>query len=204
MKAKIMDASHLLIILSEQEALRLGLNSISVDIPTTLSKITLAKVFLEGCKYTGFSYSEAENITIRALSIRDGTFVLLFSVHIPNMSRIKSSFQRKKFRIKETTGPYVYQFQNCTDMMDAAERLCMAGITCPKAKLLRFGDKYRIIFHLRWKTSKLARIWHFKRKRTRCRCCCNGTRNFAYRRFIQHCLQHLPLYKTLNIFSCLF
>ena len=54
-----MDASHLLIILSEQEALRLGLNSISVDIPTTLSKITLAKVFLEGCKYTGFSYSEA-------------------------------------------------------------------------------------------------------------------------------------------------
>ena len=72
-----MDASHLLIILSEQEALRLGLNSISVDIPTTLSKITLAKVFLEGCKYTGFSYSEAENITIRALSIRDGTFVLL-------------------------------------------------------------------------------------------------------------------------------
>ncbi|MFR5068536.1 MAG: hypothetical protein ACLTE2_00810 [Eubacteriales bacterium] len=103
MKAKIMDASHLLIILSEQEALRLGLNSISVDIPTTLSKITLAKVFLEGCKYTGFSYSEAENITIRALSIRDGTFVLLFSVHIPNMSRIKSSFQRKKFRIKETT-----------------------------------------------------------------------------------------------------
>ena len=57
-----MDASHLLIILSEQEALRLGLNSISVDIPTTLSKITLAKVFLEGCKYTGFSYSEAENI----------------------------------------------------------------------------------------------------------------------------------------------
>ena len=81
MKAKIMDASHLLIILSEQEALRLGLNSISVDIPTTLSKITLAKVFLEGCKYTGFSYSEAENITIRALSIRDGTFVLLFSVH---------------------------------------------------------------------------------------------------------------------------
>ena len=53
MKAKIMDASHLLIILSEQEALRLGLNSISVDIPTTLSKITLAKVFLEGCKYTG-------------------------------------------------------------------------------------------------------------------------------------------------------
>lgn len=92
-----MDASHLLIILSEQEALRLGLNSISVDIPTTLSKITLAKVFLEGCKYTGFSYSEAENITIRALSIRDGTFVLLFSVHIPNMSRIKSSFQRKNF-----------------------------------------------------------------------------------------------------------
>jgi len=157
LKAKIMDASHLLIILSEQEALRLGLNSISVDIPTTLSKITLAKVFLEGCKYTGFSYSEAENITIRALSIRDGTFVLLFSVHIPNMSRIKSSFQRKKFRIKETTGPYVYQFQNCTDMMDAAERLCMAGITCPKAKLLRFGDKYRIIFHLRWKTSKLAK-----------------------------------------------
>ena len=43
MKAKNMDASHLLIILSEQEALRLGLNSISVDIPTTLSKITLAK-----------------------------------------------------------------------------------------------------------------------------------------------------------------
>ena len=118
-----MDASHLLIILSEQEALRLGLNSISVDIPTTLSKITLAKVFLEGCKYTGFSYSEAENITIRALSIRDGTFVLLFSVHIPNMSRGKSSLQRRKFRIKETTGPYVYQFQNCTDMMDAVERL---------------------------------------------------------------------------------
>lgn len=96
-----MDASHLLIILSEQEALRLGLNSISVDIPTTLSKITLAKVFLEGCKYTGFSYSEAENITIRALSIRDGTFVLLFSVHIPNMSRGKSSLQRRKFRIKK-------------------------------------------------------------------------------------------------------
>ena len=62
-----MDASHLLIILSEQEALRLGLNSISVDIPTTLSKITLAKIFLEGCKYTGFSYSKAENITIRTL-----------------------------------------------------------------------------------------------------------------------------------------
>ena len=70
------------------------------------------------------------------------------------MSRGKSSLQRKKFRIKETTGPYVYQFQNCTDMMDAVERLCMAGITCPKAKLLRFGGKYRIIFHLRWKTSK--------------------------------------------------
>ena len=33
----------------------------------------------------------------------------------------------------------------------------MAGITRPKAKLLRFGDKYRIIFHLRWKTSKLAK-----------------------------------------------
>ena len=51
----------------------------------------------------------------------------------------------------------MYQFQNCTDMMDAAERLCMAGITCPKAKLLRFGGKYRIIFHLRWKTSKFAK-----------------------------------------------
>ena len=33
----------------------------------------------------------------------------------------------------------------------------MAGITCPKAKLLRFGGKYRIIFHLRWKTSKFAK-----------------------------------------------
>lgn len=152
-----MDESHLLIILSEQESLRLGLNSISVDIPTTLSKIALAKVFLEGCKYTGFSYSEAENITIRALSIRDGTFVLLFSIHIPNMSRGKPSFQRKKFRIKETTDPYVYQFQNCTDMMDAVEQLYMAGITCPKAKLLRFGGKYRIIFYLRWKTSKYAK-----------------------------------------------
>ena len=157
MKAKIMDDSHLLIILSEQEALRLGLNSISVNIPTTLSKITLAKVFLEGCKYTGFSYAYAENITIRALSVRDGTFVLLFSVHIPNLSHGKSFLQRKKFRIKETTGPYVYQFQNCTDMMDAVERLNIAGITCPKAKLLRFGDKYRIIFHLRWRTSKYAK-----------------------------------------------
>ena len=152
-----MDASHLLIILSEQEALRLGLNSISVDIPTTLSKITLAKIFLEGCKYTGLSYSKAENITIRTLSVCDGTFVLLFRVHISNISRGKSSLQRKKFRIKQTTGPYVYQFQNCTDMMDAVERLCITGITCPKTKLLRFGDKYRIIFHLRWKTSMLAK-----------------------------------------------
>ena len=100
-----MDASHLLIILSEQEALRLGLNSISVDIPTTLSKITLAKVFLEGCKYTGFSYSEAENITIRALSIRDGTFVLLFSVHISEYVSYKIIFSKKKISNKRNHRP---------------------------------------------------------------------------------------------------
>lgn len=152
MKAKVMDASHLLIILSEQEALRMGLNSITVDVPTTLSKITLAKVFLEGCKFTGFSYNGAENITIRALSIRDGTFVLLFSIHVSTITLGKPSKKRKKYRIKETTGPFVYQFQTCTDMMDAVEQLCLADLTCPKAKLLRFGDYYRIIFHLRWKT----------------------------------------------------
>ncbi|MFQ9440794.1 MAG: hypothetical protein ACLR13_07040 [Acutalibacteraceae bacterium] len=155
MKAKIMDASHLLIILSEQEALRLGLNSISVDIPTTLSKIT--------------------------------------------------SFSKKKISNKETTGPYVYQFQNCTDMMDAAERLCMAGITCPKAKLLRFGGKYRIIFHLRWKTSKFAgdspRIWHLKEKDA-LPPLLHGTRILLTEDY-SALLQHLPLYKTLNIFSCL-
>ena len=94
-----MDASHLLIILSEQEALRLGLNSISVDIPTTLSKITLAKVFLEGCKYTGFSYSEAENITIRALSIRDGTFV--YSEYVS----YKIIFSKKKISNKRNHRP---------------------------------------------------------------------------------------------------
>ena len=48
-----MDASHLLIILSEQEALRLGLNSISVDIPTTLSKITLEKLNKVGANIVG-------------------------------------------------------------------------------------------------------------------------------------------------------
>lgn len=154
MKAKVMDDSHLLIILTEEEALRLGLNSITVGIPTTLSKITLAKVFLEGCKHTGFSYNGAENITIRALSILDGTFVLLFSIHASNMSRGKPSKERKKYRIKETTGPFVYQFQTCTDMMDAVEQLCIADLTCPKAKLLRFGDRYRIIFHLRWQTCR--------------------------------------------------
>ncbi len=94
-ESKIMDASHLLIILSEQEALRLGLNSISVDIPTTLSKITLAKIFLEGCKYTGFSYSKAENITIRTLSVCDGTFVLLFRVHISNISVVNHLYKEK-------------------------------------------------------------------------------------------------------------
>ena len=62
------------------------------------------------------------------------------TVHIV-ASYDKEVAKQYKFRIKETTGPYVYQFQNCTDMMDAAERLCMAGITCPKAKLLRFGGK---------------------------------------------------------------
>ncbi len=157
MKAKIMDDAHLLIILSEQEAYRLGLNCLSACRPTTFSKMTLARVFLEGCKHTGFSYADAENITIRTLAVRDGTFVLLFSVHTPNLTRKTASLRRKVFKIKETTGPYVYQFQNCTDMMDAVERLYKMDIACPKTTLLRFGGKYRIIFHFRWKTSRHAK-----------------------------------------------
>lgn len=156
MKAKIMDDSHLLVILTEQETLRLGLNGMTIGMLTTLSKITLAKVFLEGCKNTGFSYHSAENITIRALSIQDGTFILLFSLHTPNLYYSKSPKKRKKYRIKETTGPFVYQFQTCTDMMNAVEQMYIAGLSCSGAKLMRFGEKYRIIFHLKWKTCKHA------------------------------------------------
>lgn len=157
MKAKIMDDSHLLIILTGQEARHLGLNSANVDIPTALSKITLAKVFLEGCKYTGFSYNSAENIAIRTLYVRDGTVVLLFSIQAPNLIHSKPSDKRKKYRIKETTGPLVYQFETCTDMMNAAEQLYRSDLICPQTKLLQMGDKYRMVLHLRWKTYKHAK-----------------------------------------------
>ncbi len=157
MKAKIMDESHLLIILTSQEALILGLNSVNTGMLTSLSKITLAKVFLEGCKYTGFSYKNAENITIRTLCVRDGTVVLLFSIQPPSLSHRRLSVKRKKYHIKETTGPLIYQFESCTDMMNATEQLYRSGLTCPETKLVRLGDQYRMIIRFRRKTYKQAR-----------------------------------------------
>ena len=66
MKAKIMDTGHLLVILSQTEVLRLGLNHNMARMPTALCKMTLAKLFLEGCRHTGFAYRNAHDITIRS------------------------------------------------------------------------------------------------------------------------------------------
>lgn len=153
MKAKIMDTGHLLVILSQTEVLRLGLNHNMARMPTALCKMTLAKLFLEGCRHTGFAYRNAHDITIRTFSVRDGTLALLFCVQ--SSSKL-SSTPRRRFRIKQTTGPYIYRFACCTDLLNAAEQLVKTGISCPGATLLRVGMQYDVIFPLHRKMRRRA------------------------------------------------
>lgn len=151
MKAKIMDASHLLLILSAREVLCLGLSGLYEKIPRAVSRITLAKVFLDGCKYTGFCYQNAKNILIRTLPMQTGGIALLFCLQ----GNASVPEKRKRFQIKQIVGPYIYRFETCTDMMNAAEHLHKAGLAnTPDAKLLQFGQHYRIILELKWQAIK--------------------------------------------------
>lgn len=139
MKTKTIDAAHMLIILTAQESQSLGISPDSMCWNSLHCRLAIARIFLAACAGTNFA-ANTNKIELKAMATADGECVLIFSTN----PAVKP--KRKLYKIKTSSGPYVYQFRDAGDVLNTIERLYRAKLDCPDCTLLRsssFG--YRLV-----------------------------------------------------------
>lgn len=128
----------MLIILTAQESRSLGLSPDSICWNSLHCRLTIARIFVAACAGTNFASSK-NKIELKAMATADGECVLIFSTD-PSAKP-----KRKLYKIKTSSGPYVYQFPSVSDALNALERLYRANMNCTDCTLLRSSSGYRLV-----------------------------------------------------------
>ncbi|MCI9575985.1 MAG: hypothetical protein HFJ84_04790 [Clostridiales bacterium] len=153
MKVKALDESHLLVILTAQEADSLGLDAASLRVNSLTCRVTIARLFAAACERTEFPlcgsgpladiFDKVEKVGIHAMSTIDGQWVFVFSAHPAVGSRVRTN-TRKIYRVKTAGGPYCYRLASCGDLLNVLERLFRMGMTC-MCQLVTWEQEYYLI-----------------------------------------------------------
>ena len=150
MKVKALDDSHLLVILTAQEAGSLGLGAKVLREGADGCRAVMERLLAAACRQTGFSCERRRGkVGIHAMPTVEGEWVLVFSdlvMQKPPAACGEQLPKRRTYRIKECAGPYGYRFPSCEDALRVLERLFYENMLCP-CQFIRLGEGYYLVAH---------------------------------------------------------
>lgn len=141
MKIELVDDTRLYITLVPSDLKDLNLTFEELSWNDTHSKKVIEDLLKLAAWKTGFK-TTGHNLLIEAIPEFLGGCMLKFTL-LP----AKTKSTRKKYRIKEPEGPYIYEFENAENVLRAIELLAQNKEPRGKSRLLLNGSAYTLILY---------------------------------------------------------